>query len=116
MEKESIEYIDWQTGEKRKYELSSAYPSENKTNLICPFDYTSIIFWYDESDKGYRCPNCDLDYSAIEEETQKAVDKEFSAHLVYMQAEIYRFDKKKKDLQAKIDHYLEKPEVRDSVL
>jgi hypothetical protein len=79
MEKEKIKYSFWKTGEKFTRELNDSHPAENKSGLICPFDNTEIIRWYDNMGKGYECPNCGLEYS-LEFGNQESVNEYAEEH------------------------------------
>jgi hypothetical protein len=63
MREKSIKYKDWDSGKEKIYNLSNSNPYETISNLICPFDDTSIVRWHDQTNnKGYNCPNCGLEY------------------------------------------------------
>jgi len=98
MEDRVITFKDWKTGRKVKYNLHSAYPCENKTDLICPFDESPIIWWYNEQDKGHHCPNCNLNYPT-EIKNQEEVDKFFQDYLSDLKIHLIRLDSQKKNIE-----------------
>jgi hypothetical protein len=62
MEKDSLHYSHWRTGESRTYILkeSDGGLGEIISSLNCPFDQTSLIFI--QSRGNLFCPNCGESY------------------------------------------------------
>ena len=80
MSRDQIVYNDWETGEEFTRDLSSSYPAEKQTDLVCPFDNTRLLFSYDETNKWYSCPNCNISYLGIEKRTQEEVERVAKEH------------------------------------
>jgi len=114
MNQEEIEYVFWKTGEKIKKKLNDSHPAEEKTNLICPFDETPIIRWYNEIDQGYKCPNCGTNYSGIRNR-QEDVNKYAEKHFNQLQEKLIELEKDKKDLEKKVNHAIGKRIIREDL-
>ncbi len=104
MKKETIKYKHWKTGEKIEKELSFSHPSENKTDLFCPFDNTPIIRYHDgHGGKGYECPNCGIEYGILSG-TQENVDNFAKQYFEQIKNDLENLEKEKKNLETKLNH------------
>jgi hypothetical protein len=103
---EFIEYENWITGEKIRHILSDSHPAERKTKVICPFDNTPLLFWYDQySYSGLECVNCGMQYSTGG--LQGSINKQFKEHIAGMREEIFNLDQRRKDLVEKLNYISE---------
>jgi len=73
------------------------------TYLICPFDNAPILRWFSETDEGYSCPNCGIDYK-IKSETQEQINNYFKVHLIVLKKELQEINEKKNGLEYFINH------------
>jgi len=99
MEDEYMEFKDWKTGELRKHVLSNHHPGEQKTDLICPLDGTNLLFWFQEGDKGYNCPNCYIEYD-INLKKQELVNQYFDKYINDMKNQLLEMDSRRKELSS----------------
>jgi len=103
MEPEIIHYTDWQTGEKQEYSLGNhGWSVENISKRKCPFDYTPLIFAYDDRSERLFCPNCGEDYS--KNSTQKEIDEQARNHLLDHKKDLEELEETRADLEARIKH------------
>ena len=104
---EKITYKHWETGEEFTEELRNSHPAEHKTDLVCPFDDSPIIRWYNEMDKGYKCPNCGIDYN-IEFKTQDEINKGAKEYFQRVEKKVDKLEKEKNELEKMLNHAAEK--------
>ncbi|MFW6283064.1 MAG: hypothetical protein ACOC1P_03360 [Minisyncoccales bacterium] len=107
MDEEVIKYRDWETGEEIERRLSNSHPAEHKTDLICPFDNSPIIRWYDEIDKGYKCPNCNIDYSGINN-IQEEVDERARDYFSRVKNRLKSIEEERRNLEKRLNHAIDK--------
>lgn len=100
----TISFKNWKTGKTITKKLSDSWPHENKLDLICPFDNTNLIFYYNETDKGVYCPNCNNSYSVSNSIYQETINKECIDSLADFQKQIKFLDKRKEILTKRLKH------------
>lgn len=95
---ESLSFIDWKTKKEKVISLSNSNPIERKTDLICPYDKTRILFYYNALDKGFYCPNCRTEYnlSIISQEEVNSLAKQ---NILEMTEKIDKQKEKLKNLE-----------------
>ena len=104
MEKDFLKYQSWKTGEIIEQELSISYPSQQKTDLVCPFDNTPIIRYHDgHGGKGYECINCEIEYS-ISHGNQNEVNDFAKDYFGKMSKKIIALENQKKNLETMLNH------------